>query len=107
MANTHATFGDGRQRAKAADADRGTSTARGYGAEWRRMRLWILLRDCYRCGECKKVVSGTNAHVDHIEPLTEQDRGQYSHWKYQPSNLQTLCRACHNAKTNKEARKAK
>lgn len=98
----HAVYGAAKQLAKEADADRGTSTDRGYGAEWRRMRLAILLRDAYRCGRCSKVVSGRNAHVDHIEPLVEHERGVYGHWKYQPGNLMTLCQRCHNVKTRTE-----
>ncbi len=70
------------------DQRRGGSSARGYGAAWRRLRLVILHRDpvCRACGrepanEVDHIVSKTNGGTD------------------DPSNLQGLCKACHSRKT--------
>jgi 5-methylcytosine-specific restriction endonuclease McrA len=65
--------------------------------DWRARRHRILLRDAYRCGECKRVVSGREAHVDHLLPL--EDGGTDA-----DSNLRTMCERCHGRKTRGEQR---
>lgn len=56
---------------------------------WHRVRARKLARDvvCEGCGE------KPSAHVDHITPL--DDGGK----PYDVANMQSLCAACHNAKT--------
>ena len=72
------------------DKQRGTSTERGYGGSWPRMRQLMLHRQplCVKCG-----APGTD--VDHIIPkrLGGQDI---------ESNLQVLCKSCHSKKTANE-----
>lgn len=70
---------------------RGSSTARGYDAQWRRVRLAVLTREpiCRDCG-------GLAHEVDHIRPLS-QGGGRLD-----PRNLQPLCRECHARKTARE-----
>lgn len=74
----------------------GSTTARGYGAPWKKLRLIILARDKYLCQECLRNSRYTRAnHVDHI--LNKAAGGTDDH-----SNLQALCEPCHNAKTARE-----
>ena len=61
-------------------------------ADWTARRQRILLRDAYTCRRCDEVAAGKAAHVDHVVPL--EDGGTDD-----DSNLQTLCAACHGAKT--------
>ena len=58
---------------------------------WRKLRLSILERDKFTCQSCGLIT--TVLEVDHIEPNSDNnDR----------SNLQALCRSCHEEKTLKE-----
>lgn len=91
-----------RAQSTAYDARRGSSSERGYGARWQRLRLRILRRDLYQCQECKRqgrlTLAGArkgDAHVDHIVP---KSRGGTD----DPANLETLCRSCHSRKTATE-----
>ena len=74
---------------------RGSSHDRGYGRQWRKLRL-VVLREEPLCREHKKkgrIVLATD--VDHIKPKAEggtDDR----------SNLQPLCHSCHSVKTARE-----
>lgn len=66
-------------------------------ARWRNTRAFIMKRDKGLCQACLKngrVNIGTDC--DHIVPVAKGG----SQWSY--SNLQMLCRTCHNAKTAKE-----
>lgn len=85
-----------------ADKDRGTRHQRGYGTNWEKLRLTILRRDNGLCQECLrngilKAVGDKpySAFCDHIVPKAEGGTDD-------ESNLQTLCRTCHTAKTDKE-----
>lgn len=64
-------------------------------AEWRALRERILVRDGFRCADCRRVVAGKDAHVDHIRPLelggTDAE-----------SNLTCRCASCHGRKTRGE-----
>ncbi|OOH89527.1 HNH endonuclease [Pasteurellaceae bacterium 15-036681] len=76
-----------------------TSSQRGYGAEWRKLRAFVLERDRYLCQNCLRsglYVSATT--VDHI--VAKAHGGTDS-----LSNLQSLCEACHKAKTARERMK--
>ena len=70
------------------ERQRGTSTARGYGAAWRK------IRDAYikahpTCEDCGQAPS---TEVDHV---VSKRRGGRDH----PSNLRALCGGCHRRKT--------
>ncbi len=66
-----------------------------HSARWRRLRLIVLARDplCRDCGDAAAV------DADHIIPI---DHGGDA-WEL--SNLQGLCRGCHNRKTQRENRR--
>ena len=70
------------------DATRGTTTQRGYGTSWQRLRREHLMRQpaCVACGSTQRL------NVDHIVPLARGGTND-------TSNLQTLCAACHSTKT--------
>lgn len=75
----------------------GSSTSRGYGAGWRRLRKRILARDpfCLCCGR------NVSEHVDHI--VSKAAGGTDD-----AANLRGICEPCHKRKTAKDghARKA-
>jgi len=63
-----------------------TTTQRGYGSTWQRLRLQILQRDRWRC------TCGAYADtVDHVIPLAEGGA------PYDPQNLKAACRHCNYA----------
>lgn len=67
------------------------------GRPWRRKRDAVMKRDAYQCQECKRlglVTLGTQ--VDHVIPQAEGGTDL-------ESNLQTLCGACHEAKSRVDA----
>lgn len=61
---------------------------------WRKLRAEILDRDRHRCVKCG---SNDRLAVDHIL------RGDNHH----PTNLQTLCKSCHDLKTARESAAAR
>jgi 5-methylcytosine-specific restriction enzyme A len=67
-------------------------------ADWRARRKRILSRDANRCRECRRAVSGREAHVDHLMPLEEGGKDD-------DDNLRTMCERCHGVKTRKEQRR--
>lgn len=85
-----------------ADAERGTRHERGYGSKWDKIRERIIRRDNGLCQECLRSGRVTQVgHVkfsyycDHIVPKEEGGTDD-------DSNLQSLCRSCHTAKTDRE-----
>ncbi len=81
-----------------ADRGRGTTTERGYGTQWQKLRQLQLNREPL-CEECKAAGrTKEGEHVDHIVPLSEG--GQH-----ELLNLQTLCAACHGRKTAADRRR--
>ena len=75
---------------------RGSASKRGYGHLWRKLRKTILQRDDYLCVACKQAGRLTPAtDVDHI--ISKAKGGTDD-----PSNLQSLCRSCHQTKTANE-----
>lgn len=115
-----------RQRRAIADQHRGTSTERGYDASWRALRVQGLIRDgwtCQRCGwqptpvrlavaygqeipvqptlrylAAEQQAGRKHLHVDHIVPIEQRPE-----LRLVLANLQTLCNACHSAKTMVES----
>ena len=76
------------------DDRRGSSTARGYDRQWRKLRAEYLKRFpiCRLCMRSKAVL------VDHIRPKMQGGTDD----EY---NLQPLCSRCHNIKTGMERRR--
>lgn len=76
-------------------ARRESRVKQGYDSRWLRFRKhWILTHPvCERCGNGSATATGSDLHVDHIQPLKAGGS------KYDPNNLQTLCRSCHSIKT--------
>lgn len=81
------------------DKRRGTTSERGYDGRWQRIRLQALQRDCYLCRPCYREGRTTVAvDVDHIIPIkAAPDK------RLELSNLQSICRECHNKKTSIES----
>lgn len=78
------------------DERRGSTTERGYGWKWQQLRERILQRDQYRCQACMRngwLTAATT--VDHI--VEKADGGSDD-----PSNLQSLCKPCHDEKSKAE-----
>lgn len=72
-----------------------------HSKEWKAVRLIALTRDNFICVECKKNNKITKAEiVDHVIEL----RDDYSK-RLELTNLQSLCRPCHNTKTEQERKK--
>lgn len=76
------------------DRRRGSSTARGYGADWRLLRDAVLAAEpsCRRCAQNGRVEAAVL--VDHIVPIEAAPERRLD-----PDNLQPLCRPCHAIKT--------
>ncbi len=80
------------------DAVRGNRHERGYGANWERLRAFVLLRDggICRCAECQRLGRVRMAHeVDHVIPKARGGTDD-------PENLSAINRDCHKAKTARE-----
>jgi hypothetical protein len=85
-----------RARPRAPDTNRPSAAARGYCSPgWKAARREVLLRDGYQCQVCGAVVTGRNAHVDHIVRKADLPCDEIS-------GLQTLCASCHGKKTRRE-----
>lgn len=92
------------------DRERGSRHQRGYGTDWDKKRKQILARDGYLCQECKRHGRLTaigdqpySAFVDHIKPKAEAKAEGWSQEQIDDdSNLQSLCKPCHTAKTDQE-----
>ncbi|MBV8780945.1 MAG: HNH endonuclease [Phycisphaerae bacterium] len=77
--------------------NRPSSSARGYGRLWQKVRL-IHLRENPLCVQCLKAGDTVSATVvDHIVP----HKGDYARF-WNQDNWQSLCARCHNRKTAKE-----
>ncbi|WP_028030525.1 HNH endonuclease [Gemmobacter nectariphilus] len=77
------------------DKTRPSATARGLGADWRKLRAAHLAAHprCCRCG-------APAAEVDHVVPRREApDR------RLDPTNLQSLCTPCHSGAKQREERR--
>ena len=73
-----------------------TTTQRGYGASWRRIRAAVMARDNYLCQVCAADGRVTPAtEVDHIRPKARGGTDEMD-------NLRSICRQCHAEKTARE-----
>lgn len=76
----------------------GSTTERGYGHAWRKLRKQVLERDSYLCVQCSKTGRVAEAtDVDHIKAKVHGGIDDLD-------NLQSLCSPCHKEKTAKEGR---
>ena len=73
--------------------ERPKTAARGYDAEWRKVRRLILLRDGGTCKIRTHCTGAVATEVDHIRPLSEFPEGRLD-----PANLQAACKTCNAAK---------
>jgi 5-methylcytosine-specific restriction protein A len=72
---------------------RGTAKARGYDADWRRVREDVLRAE-FLCRVCNEAgVTSVAVEVDHVKPLAHGGA------RLDRANLQPLCRECHQEKT--------
>lgn len=78
---------------------RGSASSRGYGAQWRKLRKMHLQANpvCVFCETHGRVVLATV--VDHITPHKGDRR-----LLYDPHNLQSLCKTCHDSTKQKMER---
>lgn len=79
------------------DARRGSSTSRGYGADWRRLRDAFLKKHplCLFCDDVGLITEATV--VDHIISFAERPDLRLE-W----SNLRSLCKECHDRRTARD-----
>jgi 5-methylcytosine-specific restriction protein A len=72
-----------------------------HSKEWRAIREQAMIRDHGLCQECLKHERIEQAKVvDHIKRVDE-----HPELRLELSNLQSLCKACHNKKTANEMQK--
>lgn len=84
-----------------ADRSRGSRHERGYGSDWDKRRKRILTRDKGLCQPClQQGVVAPATQVDHLVPKAQGGTDE-------DANLQAICRACHQAKTAREARQGR
>ena len=80
--------------------ERGTSTERGYGTRWRKLRTIAMRRDHWLCQPCRRAGKVTPAtECDHITPKAKGGTDSLN-------NLQAICAPCHKEKTQAEAAEA-
>lgn len=74
-------------------AKKGSRHERGYGNDWDKLRKVVLRRDKNLCQSCYKLGRLSEASaVDHIKPKAKGGTDDLS-------NLQAICKPCHNRKT--------
>lgn len=84
-----------------ADERRGTRHERGYGSDWDKARKRILSRDKGLCQVCLSNKKYRPARqVDHKVPKFEGGTDD-------DDNLQSICKPCHDIKTQAEAQRAR
>ena len=75
---------------------KGSRHERGYGSKWDKLRKVIMYRDNGLCQVCLKAGYVTQAvAVDHIIPKAQGGTDA-------ESNLQAICKQCHDKKTEAE-----
>ena len=91
MAWATPTFG-GKQRKSERDAARGTNKQRGYDEHWAQISRMVRSERPI-CEVCRNAPA---TEVDHIVPFAGMADPLRTQW----SNLQSICRNCHNQKTH-------
>lgn len=66
------------------------------GATWEAQRQRVLNRDDWRCSWCGKPLEGSDATVDHIDPIVN-NAGR----DYRDDELMAMCRKCNGLKSDK------
>lgn len=75
---------------------KGSTTERGYGYAWQKLRKQILQRDNYLCVKCGE--DGRLAEANEVDHIKAKTHGGTDDW----GNLQSLCTPCHRIKTSTE-----
>lgn len=73
-----------------------SSSKRGYGYRWQALRMQALKRDMFICVHCK--AKGLVVRATEVDHILNKARGGTDTLH----NLQSLCTACHRAKTYAE-----
>ena len=74
-----------------------TTTERGYGQTWRKLRQQVMERDGYLYQVCKRQGKLTEAQaVDHVINKAQGGTDELT-------NLQAICHQCHKIKTQSES----
>lgn len=81
---------------------RGSSTARGYGQDWRRVRAQVLAREplCRTCMAQGRVTEATEVHHE-VSIRADSSR------RLDPANLIPTCKPCHLSATGRDGARAK
>lgn len=66
------------------------------GRPWTRLRLQVFTRDLFTCRHCGQVFDSKDLECDHIINTAQGGTDDLQ-------NLQTLCKPCHQTKTNLES----
>ena len=74
---------------------RGAAHDKNYNYAWRKTRLQILERDRWVCHYCSKQMSGSDATVDHVLPISKFG-ATLDH-----SLLVAACRSCNSRKKDR------
>lgn len=77
---------------KLREAKMWTADPNNYGSNWQDLRKKILLRDQYTCRGCGKRFDSSDLQVHHLQPFRTFSDSSLAN---RPSNLVTLCSACH------------
>jgi 5-methylcytosine-specific restriction enzyme A len=78
----------------------GSRHARGYGSAWERIRLVALRRDSYLCQTC--LAKGRPTQATEVHHVIAKAKGGTDDL----SNLASICRACHQEATQRDAAEA-
>jgi 5-methylcytosine-specific restriction protein A len=80
------------------DRERGSSTERGYGWSWQKLRTQVLKRDHFlcQCLDCK--ATGRVLEATEVDHIIGKARGGSD----DPANLQAINTECHKLKTARE-----
>lgn len=71
-------------------------------SRWQKLRMSVLVRDLFTCQMCGKIETDTSKLVgDHIEP---HHGNEALFWD--SSNIQCVCKACHDGEKQRQERRA-
>lgn len=85
-----------RERWRELDRDRGSSTERGYGHDWRKFRDWFLTVNplCMDCRDAGRLKPASEVH--HIVKVQDDPT-----LRLVAANCRSLCTPCHAARTRR------